>query len=108
MLNAVIYARYSSDNQREESIDAQLRICRRHCADRNYRIIHEYIDEAFTATNDRRPDYQQMIKDALKPSRRKSVKTLDDFLNCGYYGDDYETSRHEFINVLSEDYLTGF
>ena len=51
---------------------------------------------------------QQMIKDALKPSRRKSVKTLDDFLNCGYYGDDYETSRHEFINVLSEDYLTGF
>ncbi len=30
MLNAVIYARYSSDNQWEESIDAQLRICRRH------------------------------------------------------------------------------
>lgn len=66
MLNAVIYARYSSDNQREESIDAQLRICRRHCEDRNYRIVHEYIDEAFTATNDRRPDYQQMIKDAKK------------------------------------------
>lgn len=66
MLNAVIYARYSSDNQREESIDAQLRVCRRHCEDRGYRIIHEYIDEAFTATNDRRPDYQQMMKDAKK------------------------------------------
>ncbi|MBO6292206.1 MAG: recombinase family protein [Selenomonas sp.] len=66
MINAVIYARYSSDNQREESIDAQLRICRKHCEERGYNIVHEYIDEAFTATNDRRPDYQQMIKDAKK------------------------------------------
>lgn len=66
MLNAVIYARYSSDNQREESIDAQLRVCRKHCEDKGYRIIHEYVDEAFTATNDKRPDYQQMMKDAKK------------------------------------------
>ena len=66
MINAVIYARYSSDNQREESIDAQLRICRKHCRERGYNIVHEYVDEAFTATNDRRPDYQQMMKDAKK------------------------------------------
>lgn len=66
MKNAVIYARYSSDLQREESIDAQLRICRKHCEERGYNIVHEYIDEAFTATNDRRPDYQQMMKDAKK------------------------------------------
>ncbi len=66
MINAVIYARYSSDNQREESIDAQLRICRKHCQERGYHIVHEYVDEAFTATNDRRPDYQQMMKDAKK------------------------------------------
>ena len=65
-MNAVIYARYSSDNQREESIDAQLRICRRHCADKGYDVVHEYIDEAFSATNDNRPAYQQMLKDAPK------------------------------------------
>lgn len=63
-MNAVIYARYSSDNQREESIDAQLRICRRHCEERGYKIVREYVDEAFTATNDRRPSYQQMIADS--------------------------------------------
>lgn len=65
-MNAVIYARYSSDNQREESIDAQLRICRRHCADKGYDVVHEYVDEAFSATNDNRPAYQQMLKDAAK------------------------------------------
>ncbi|BAL83563.1 putative integrase [Selenomonas ruminantium subsp. lactilytica TAM6421] len=65
-MNAVIYARYSSDNQREESIDAQLRFCHRHCDEKGYNVIHEYIDEAFSATNDNRPAYQQMLKDAAK------------------------------------------
>ena len=63
-MNAVIYARYSSDNQREESIDAQLRICRKYCREKNYIVIHEYVDEAYTATNDKRPAYQQMIADS--------------------------------------------
>lgn len=65
-MNAVIYARYSSDNQREESIDAQLRFCRKHCKDRGYNVVHEYTDEAVSATTDKRPAYQQMIKDAPK------------------------------------------
>lgn len=65
-MNAVIYARYSSDNQREESIDAQLRICHRYCQEHGYTVVHEYIDEAFTATNDHRPEYQQMFQDAKK------------------------------------------
>lgn len=63
-MNAVIYARYSSNNQREESIEAQLRICRRYCREHHYSIVHEYADEAFTATNDNRPEYQQMFRDA--------------------------------------------
>ena len=64
MKKAVIYARYASDNQREESIDAQLRVCRKHCADKGYIIFHEYVDEAYTATNDNRPAYQQMLRDS--------------------------------------------
>ena len=47
---AAIYARYSSDNQREESIVAQLRACREYCARRGYNIIREYADEAMTGT----------------------------------------------------------
>lgn len=38
MLRAVIYARYSSDNQREESAEAQIRICSRLAADKGYAI----------------------------------------------------------------------
>ena len=47
---AAIYARFSSDNQRDESIDAQLRACREY-ADRNHiKIVCEYIDRAKSAT----------------------------------------------------------
>lgn len=61
---AALYARYSSDNQRAESIVAQLRAGREYCQRRGYTIIKEYADEAYTGTNDRRPQYQQMLADA--------------------------------------------
>ncbi len=61
---AALYARYSSDNQREESIVAQLRACREYCQRKGYSIIHEYADEAYTGTNDKRPQFQQMLADA--------------------------------------------
>lgn len=59
-----LYARYSSDNQRAESIVAQLRACRKYCKKYGYTIIKEYADEAMTGTNDRRPQFQQMLRDA--------------------------------------------
>ena len=61
---AVLYARYSSDNQREESIVAQLRACREYCNRKGYTVIREYADEACTGTNDNRPQFQQMLSDA--------------------------------------------
>ena len=61
---AALYARYSSDNQREESIVAQFRACREYCKRKGYTIIHEYADEAYTGTNDNRPQFQQMLADA--------------------------------------------
>lgn len=64
MSNAVIYARYSSSGQREESIVGQLRECHSF-ADRNgLKVIHEYTDSALTGTSDKRPGFQQMIADA--------------------------------------------
>lgn len=61
---AALYARYSSDNQRAESITAQLRYGREFCQKRGYTIIKEYKDEATTGTNDHRHGFQQMLTDA--------------------------------------------
>ena len=59
-----LYARFSSDNQRSESIDAQLRAMRAYCKQHNFVIVETYIDEAKSATTDRRPAFQQMIQDS--------------------------------------------
>ena len=65
-MNAVIYARYSSDHQREESIEGQLRECKEY-ADRNDMVvIKTYIDRALSAKTDNRPEFQRMIKDSAK------------------------------------------
>jgi site-specific DNA recombinase len=63
-LRGVIYARYSSDNQREESIDGQLRECHAYADAKGIEIVHEYIDRAFSARTDERPDFQKMINDS--------------------------------------------
>ena len=60
----VAYARFSSDNQREESIDAQLRAIRQYCQQHDYILLDTYVDEARSATTDDRPAFQQMIKDS--------------------------------------------
>ena len=65
-MRAVIYARYSSDNQREESIDGQLRECKKFAEYNGITIIGEYIDRAFSAKTDNRPEFQRMIKDSYK------------------------------------------
>lgn len=65
-MNAVIYARYSCDNQREESINGQLRECRAFAEKNNYILIDTYIDRAMSAKTDNRPEFQKMIKDIVE------------------------------------------
>lgn len=65
-MRAVIYARYSSDSQREESIDGQLRECREYAAYNDLEIVGVYIDRALSAKTDNRPEFQKMIKDSYK------------------------------------------
>ncbi len=65
-MKAVIYARYSSDNQREESIEGQLRECMEYANKIGIEVVANYIDRALTATTDNRPDFQRMIKDSYK------------------------------------------
>ena len=51
-MNAVIYARYSSDNQREESIEGQIRECAAFAEKNGITILRHYIDRAFSAKTD--------------------------------------------------------
>ena len=66
MKKAVIYARYSSDNQSKQSIEGQVRVCEEYAQRNDILIIASYIDRAMTGTNDHRPEFQRMIKDSSK------------------------------------------
>lgn len=63
-MTGVIYARYSSDNQREESIEGQLRECKAFAEKNDIQIIGTYVDRALSAKTDNRPDFQRMIKES--------------------------------------------
>lgn len=65
---AVIYARYSSHGQREQSIDGQLSAAYAYAAARGYTVIHEYVDRAQTGRNDDREEFQAMLSDCAKKS----------------------------------------
>lgn len=64
MMKAVIYARYSSHNQREESIEGQIRECQDFAARNDMTIVGEYIDRAISGKTDNRAEFQRMIRDS--------------------------------------------
>ena len=66
MKTAVIYARYSSDRQTEQSIEGQVRVCNDYAERNDILIVNQYIDRATTGTNDNREAFQQMMKDSDK------------------------------------------
>lgn len=63
-MNAVIYARYSSSSQREETIEVQIRECTKFAEENGYTVLRCYTDKAISGTTDKRPDFQQMIQDS--------------------------------------------
>ena len=66
MKTAVIYARYSSDKQTEQSIEGQLHVCKEYALQHDIVIVDTYIDRAMTGKNDRREDFQRMLRDSQK------------------------------------------
>lgn len=66
MKTAVIYARYSSERQTEQSIEGQLRVCHDYAEKNDMIIIDTYIDRAMTGTNDNRTSFQKMLQDSNK------------------------------------------
>ena len=91
MKTAVIYARYSCDNQTEQSIEGQLRVCEEYAKKNDILILRSYIDRAMTGTNDNRPEFRQMIKDSFRKEwNYVIVYKLDRFSR-----DKYETAIHK-------------
>lgn len=85
MKKAVIYARYSSDKQREESIDGQLRICNDYAAKNDITIVGTYIDRALTGKTDKRPQFLEMIeKSSEKEFQYVLLYKLDRFSRNKY------------------------
>jgi site-specific DNA recombinase len=82
---AVIYARYSSSNQREESIEAQVRACQEYAQRNGLRVIETYSDSAKTGTNAEREQFQRMIGDSSRGKfRYVIIHKLDRFSRDRY------------------------
>ena len=86
MKTCVIYARYSSDRQTEQSIEGQLRDCREYAQRNDIAIVGTYIDRATTGTNDSREQFQKMLKD--------SDKKAWDYVLC-YKLDRFSRNKYE-------------
>lgn len=65
-MNVVIYARFSSHSQTEQSIEGQLKVCYEYAKNNGYIVIGEYIDRAQSGTTDNRLEFQRMIADSDK------------------------------------------
>lgn len=102
-LKAVIYTRYSSGSQREESIEGQVKECTAFAEKNGYTIIGTYADRAISGTTDNRPEFQKMIND----SKRKLfdlviVWKLDRFARNRYDSDRYKNQlKKNGVKVIS-------
>lgn len=91
MKTAVIYARYSSERQTEQSIEGQLRVCNEYAQRNDIVIMDTYIDRAMTGTNDNRASFQKMLKDSSKRAwDYVLVYKIDRFSR-----NKYETAMHK-------------
>lgn len=102
-MNAVIYARYSSLAQTEQSIEGQLRDCHAYAERYGLNVIGEYIDRHISGRSDDRPDFQRMIEDAKKRQfERIIVWKLDRFSRNRYDSAMYKYKLKQYgVKVIS-------
>ena len=103
MPKAVIYARYSSHNQNEQSIEGQLHDNYLWAKEQGILVVGEYIDRALTGTKDARPDFQRMIEDAAKHQfEMVIVWKLDRFARNRYDSAIYKARLKKYgVRVVS-------
>ena len=110
-MRAVIYARFSTDKQREESIEAQERACREYAAAHGYSVSAVYADRAASGKTDRRPDFQRMMRDAK--SQRFDVVLVHKYNRFARRMSDhvrYEDKLNSYgvqLIAVAEDFGTG-
>ena len=105
MKRAVAYARFSSDLQREESIDAQLRAIRKYCEEHDFVLLATYADKGISGTSDNRPEFQKMITTATKGDvDAVIVHKLDRFArnryDSAFYKNILKKNNVKLISVL--------
>lgn len=101
MKTAVLYARYSSDKQREASIDDQLRTCRDYCKREGITVVKEYADHALSGKTDHRPQFREMVNNAPE-SDYVVVYTSDRFSRDRYDAIAYKRALLDAgVRVLS-------
>ncbi len=110
-IRAASYARFSSSNQREESIDAQQRAIYKYMAEKRYTPVGDYVDEALTGTNTDRPGFKRMLEDAknglfdvlvvhkMDRFSRSVYDTLDVERRLAIYGVRIESVIEQFTNT---------
>lgn len=104
---ACLYARFSSDNQREESIEAQLRAMHDFCDRNKIIVVREYCDRAKSATTDDRPRFQEMIADSKEKSFDFAiVHKLDRFArnryDSAFYKRELKKNGVTLLSVLEQ------
>jgi site-specific DNA recombinase len=65
-MRAAIYARYSSDLQREASIEDQVEVCRRYAEAQGWTVLRDYFDRAASGSSRFRPGYQDLLATAAR------------------------------------------
>lgn len=106
---AVIYARFSSAKQTEQSIEGQLRICHQYAKDNDLVVVKEYVDRAKTAKNDLRPSFQKMLADSYNHEFDfVIVYALDRFArDDGDHGTDKRILQRNGVLLLSATQQIG-
>lgn len=102
-MNVVIYARFSSHSQTEQSIEGQLKECYSYAQRNDYMVVGEYIDRALSGTTDHRPEFQRMIADSSKKTfQGVLVYQLDRFARNRYDSATYKSKlKKNGVRVLS-------
>ena len=102
-MNIVIYARYSSDKQTDQSIEGQLKVCHEFAERNRHAVIREYVDKALTGRSDDRPAFQRMIADSAKKQfEAVLVYSLDRFSRDRYDNAVYKRKlKQNGVRVIS-------
>lgn len=96
MARVALYGRYSSENQKESSIDDQFRNCEQRAAREGWQIVARYDDKAISGSTHDRPGYQAMLTAAK--AKQFDVLLVDDFSRLSRDQVETEQARRRFVH----------